>query len=777
MLVPFRGKTKTGFVVEVSDEVPEGEALRLLDLLDPEPILPVDLLALTKWVGEYYLCSWGEAIKAAVPPGLFRESHREIRLRESHPEALAAKLELRAPLQARIVRALAEGPVTLSRLVRDLGREGVSASVHELVRKGYVEVVQKLEGPKVRTVRVHTVRLRVPPEELGDRTVELERRAPRQAECLRVLWERGGEVKLSELEVRWRIGRDAVKRLQRKGLVEVAEEEVLRDPFAEVGGDPPVRAPLTIYQKEALKAVEEALEGGFYRTMLLWGVTGSGKTRVYLEAIDRALKLGKGAIVLVPEISLTPQTVRRFKGWFGDQVAVLHSGLSEGERYDAWRVVREGRRRIVIGARSAVFAPVPDLGLIVVDEEHETTYKQYDAAPRYHARDVAVVRMKMLGGMVILGSATPSLESYYNAIRGKFHLVKLPERIKGRPLPEVRVVDMREEDRGGRWPFSGILLRGIRERLERGEKVILLQNRRGYAAFVQCPECGYAFKCPHCRVSLTYHAAGRSLVCHYCGFRKTAPSICPQCGGMHLRLRGVGTERVEETLRKAFPDARVVRMDMDTTGRKGAHWRLLDRFGGEGDVLLGTQMVAKGLDYPEVTLVGVVSADVALSLPDFRAGERTFQLLTQVAGRTGRGEVPGEVVIQTYSPDDRAIRFAKNHDFEGYAREELKDREALGYPPFKRLILTCFRGKDEQKVQEVARRYGDALREREGVEVLGPVEAPLGRLRGYFRWHILLKGDHKALHRAWVETDRELRPEARRKEVSVAPDVDPVGML
>ncbi|HID09904.1 MAG TPA: primosomal protein N' [Candidatus Latescibacteria bacterium] len=777
VLVPFRGKARTGFVVGASDEAPEGDTLPLLDLLDSEPLLPSDLLDLTRWVGEYYLCSWGEAIKAAVPPGLFRESHREVCLKEADPETLAKTLEPKAPLQARIVRALSQGPVMLSRLVRNLGRDRVFASIYELARKGYVDVVQKLEGPRVRVVRLHTVRLKVPPEEVEDQIGELERRAPRQAECLKVLWERGGEVRLSELEGKWRIGRDAVRRLEGKGLVEVLEEEVVRDPFAEVEGEPPLRTPLTPHQEEALRTVEEALEGGFYRTVLLWGVTGSGKTRVYLEAIDKALELGKGAIVLVPEISLTPQTVRRFRGWFGDQVAVLHSGLSEGERYDAWRMLREGKRRIVIGARSAVFAPVPDLGLIVVDEEHETTYKQYDAAPRYHARDVAVMRMKMSGGVAVLGSATPSLESYYNAIEGKFHLVKLPERIMGRPLPEVRVVDMREEHKAGRWPFSDVLLQGIGERLGRGEKVILLQNRRGYAAFVQCPDCGHTFRCPHCQVTLTYHAAGRSVVCHYCGFRRSAPSLCPQCGGMHLRMRGVGTERVEEALKRAFPEAKVVRMDLDTTGRKGAHWRLLDRFGGEGDVLLGTQMVAKGLDYPEVTLVGVVSADVALSLPDFRAGEHTFQLLAQVAGRTGRGDIPGKVVIQTYSPDDRAIRFARKHDFEGYAVEELRDREALGYPPFRRLILVCFRGRKEGQVQEVARGYGEALRGWEGVEVLGPVEAPLGRLRGYFRWHLLLKGDHRAIHRAWVEVDRKLRPEARRKEVLVAPDVDPVGML
>ena len=772
VLVRFRGKVRTGFVVEVSDSAPNVEVSPILDIVDPEPVLPEDLLHLTRWVAEYYLCSWGEAIKAAVPSGLFRESHREVRPRVPDPEASARKLETRAPLQAEIMRSLSRGPVMLSGLVRRLGRTGVFSSVMELARKGYVDVVQKLDGPRLGTVRVRTVRLRVPREELDLRLAELEARAPRQAECLRVLWERGGEVRLSELEGRWRIGRDSVRRLQAKGLVDLVEEEVVRDPFAEVRGEPPDGSPLTSHQEEALRVVQEALEGGFYRTVLLWGVTGSGKTRVYLEAIDRALKLGKGAIVLVPEISLTPQTVRRFKGWFDEQVAVLHSGLSEGERYDAWRMVREGMRRIVIGARSAVFAPVPDLGLIVVDEEHETTYKQYDTSPRYNARDVAVVRMKMSKGVAILGSATPSLESYYNALKGKFVLVRLPERIRGRPLPEVEVVDMRK----GRWPFSDLLLEKVRERLERREKVILLQNRRGYAAFVQCPDCGHVFRCPHCRVSLTYHAAGRNLVCHYCGFRKKVPSSCPNCGGVHLRPRGLGTERVEEALERSFPEAEVVRMDLDTTGRKGAHWRLLDRFWSEGDVLLGTQMVAKGLDYPEVTLVGVVSADVSLSLPDFRAGERTFQLLTQVAGRTGRGDLPGEVVIQTYSPEERAIRFAVNHDFEGYAEEELRERKALGYPPFKRLLLIRFRGKEEAEVREVAEMYGEALK-RDGIEVLGPAEAPLGRLRGYFRWQVLLKGDHVSLHRAWAEADGRLRPEARRREVTVVPDMDPVGML
>lgn len=705
VLVRFRGKVRTGFVVEVSDSPPDVDVSPILEVMDQEPVLPEDVLRLTRWIADYYLCSWGEAIKAAVPSGLFKE-----------------------------VRS----------------------------------------GPRPGKVRVRTVRLRVPKDELDLRLSELEARAPRQAECLRVLWERGGEVRLSELESRWRIGRDSVGRLQEKGLVDLIEEEVVRDPFSEVEGEPPDGSPLTSHQEEALRVVGEALEGRFYRTVLLWGVTGSGKTRVYLEAIDMALKLGRGAIVLVPEISLTPQTVRRFKGWFGEQVAVLHSGLSEGERYDAWRMVREGMRRIVIGARSAVFAPVPDLGLVVVDEEHETTYKQYDSSPRYNARDVAVVRMRMSDGVAILGSATPSLESYYNALKGKFVLVRLPERIGKRPLPEVEVVDMR----GGlrKWPFSDLLLEKMRGRLERGEKVILLQNRRGYAAFVQCPDCGHIFRCPRCRLSLTYHAAGRNLVCHYCGFRKKVPSSCPGCGGVHLRPRGLGTERVEEALERSFPEAEVVRMDLDTTGRKGAHWRLLDRFWSEGDVLLGTQMVAKGLDYPEVTLVGVVSADVSLSLPDFRAGERTFQLLTQVAGRTGRGDLPGEVVIQTYSPQDRAIRFAANQDFEGYAEEELRERKALGYPPFKRLLLVRFRGKDGSEVRKVAEMYGEALKG-DGIEVLGPAEAPLGRLRGYFRWQVLLKGDHLSLHRAWAKADGKLRSEAKRRGVAVAPDVDPVGML
>ncbi|MCK5526927.1 MAG: primosomal protein N', partial [Candidatus Latescibacteria bacterium] len=590
------------------------------------------------------------------------------------------------------------------------------------------------------------------------------------------------EMPASILSRDYGIGPGSLKALEQKGWVRISWEEKIRDPFKEMSFEPSQRLTLTSAQRDALDGVKEAICAGTFRTVLLYGITGSGKTQVYIEAIAKTLAMGRSAIVLVPEISLTPQTVRRFRAHFGDEVAVLHSGLSGGERYDAWRMIRRGERKIVVGARSAVFAPLDNLGLIVVDEEHESTYKQYDTTPRYHARDVATVRARDAGAVVILGSATPSLESYRNAQAGKFALSRLPERIDDRRLPEVEIVDMRKEKEAGNWSFfSNSLKEGIAERLERKEQVILLQNRRGYASFIQCPDCGHAFHCPHCQVTLTYHASGRWLICHYCGLRRRAPSICPECHGHRLKYRGIGTERVEAELETLFPEARIVRMDRDTTGTKGAHYRLLERFRKkEADILLGTQMVAKGLDFAEVTLVGVISADTALNLPDFRAGERTFQLLTQVAGRTGRGDRTGWVIIQTYNPDDEAIRFARRHDFEGYAKMELANREELGYPPFGKLVRMLFRSKSEEAVQRISEQYGTALRKAVGgrVEVLGPVEAPMSRIKDYYRWHLLLRGKgSKSLRTLAMEVHRTGRADAKNHEVIVTIDVDPAGML
>lgn len=584
-------------------------------------------------------------------------------------------------------------------------------------------------------------------------------RAHRQRECYEFVEAAGGTAAIAHLGEQG-FSRGVLSGLVDRGVAALVDEEVERDPFAAIPPSPSPAEPLTAAQKGVLGPLLSATraDGG---TFLLRGVTGSGKTRVYIELLDEVVRRqGRGAIVLVPEIALTPQTVDRFRSRFGDDVAVLHSALSEGERYDAWRMLRSGARRIAVGARSAVFAPVRDLGAVVVDEEHESSYKQGEA-PRYHAREVAIVRARMAGAVCLLGSATPALESWANARRGKYTLLELPERVEGRPLPHVDVVDLRREradrrpvDRAARpgpLVLSEPLRAAVEARLERAEQVILLLNRRGYASFVQCRACGHVWQCGRCNVSLTYHRTRRRLICHYCFHEEATPTRCEECGSEQLSFRGLGTEQVERAVTELFPAARVARMDVDTTSGRWAHHEILGRVGRrEVDILLGTQMIAKGLDFHGVTLVGVINADVGLSLPDFRAGERTFQLLTQVAGRAGRGDTPGQVLIQTALPAHFAIRCALLHDYVAYADRELDERRDPPYPPHVRLANVVISGPDELRVQEaaelVATAASDAARGLHATDVhlLGPAPCAIDRIRERWRWHFLLRGGSAA---------------------------------
>jgi primosomal protein N' (replication factor Y) len=522
-------------------------------------------------------------------------------------------------------------------------------------------------------------------------------------------------------------------------------------------------------------------------TFLLHGVTGSGKTEVYLQAIAHALEQGKGAIVLVPEISLTPQTVERFKARFSSGplqtlVAVLHSHLSAGERHDEWHKIRQGRARIAIGARSAIFAPVEPLGLIVVDEEHEHSYKQ-EEAPRYHARDVAIVRGQMEGAVVVLGSATPSLESYYNCGKGKYTLLRLPERADDKKLPVVRIVDMRQTVRPGKGVplFSPQLKEAIARRVEQKEQVILFLNRRGYSTSLQCPLCGYVAECPNCSVSLTYHRHENKLCCHICAHVAPVPAVCPneKCRNPAIRYSGIGTQKVEATLAKLFPQARVVRMDSDSLKRKEDYRRILGDFRvGKIDILVGTQMIAKGLHFPNVTLVGIIYADLALHQPDFRAGERTFQLLTQVAGRAGRGDIEGEVFVQAFTPFHPAIQFARRHDFEGFYEQEMEFREQLKYPPVGRIALLTLKGRNEEKVKFSADYLKHELEKAVGsikdLVIAGPAAAPLAKAETYYRYQIMLRAPRMAtLSQRLALLIRSLTlPE----DVTLAVDIDPVNL-
>lgn len=654
-----------------------------------------------------------------------------------------------------------------------------------------VQALRVMLPPGARRAAVKPKFVRVVKRTLGaDETLaaarQLEKRAPRQAELLRLLAaaDGGGEgVRPADLVPGGDFPYASLAALIKKGLVEEGMVPDRRDPWARVDKVGAGAHPLTPHQQRCLDPVAAALASGEHGAFLLDGVTGSGKTEVYLHAIQACVGGGRTAICLVPEISLTPQLVGRFRAALGSGVAVLHSGLSAGERYDEWCRIARGEAPVVVGARSAVFAPLQNIGLIIIDEEHEPAYKQ-DEAPRYHARPVAEERARRWGAVLLCGSATPSLDSRARADRGEWGRLRLPRRIDDRPMPRVVPVDLRSEFKEGHKSlFSRPLTEAIEQCLDRGEQAILFLNRRGFATVVLCRECGYAVKCPHCAVSLTYHQAGMrrpggSLICHYCHYEGEPPLKCPECGGLDISFFGAGTERVESAARELFPEARILRMDSGTMTRKDSYRRAYRAFvSGEIDILIGTQMIAKGWDVPGVTVVGVISADTALHLPDFRSSERTHQLLVQVAGRAGRGDKPGTVFIQTFDPDHPAIAAACTGDGESFYAAELDMRRAAGFPPFGRLIRIVADGPSEGPVERAVTELAAGLREGAppGVQVLGPAPAALARLRGRHRWHLLIKGprggelrDHVARVRDGVEIPEEVR---------AAVDVDPVSML
>ncbi len=792
VLVPFGHRKLTGFVVSILDKTLLNDLKEIRDILDTEPIFTDEMLKLARWVADYYLASWGEVLEAALPKGISQESKRLIRLLGTWDLGKIQTQEGFSEKQRRLIQALwNHGPLYFQQLQQKVGTEGFSYNVEQLQKKGVIAVQQIVQRPKVRERTLNFIRLSeewLKDHNLDEEIEALTHKHLRQAEILKILQEFPDGLFQVDLLKQAKVSLSGLTSLVRKGIVVVEKREVFRDYYQALKPETPDKIELNSDQKRALQEILTWVEKGAFRTFLLYGVTGSGKTQVYMEALARVRQMGKSAIVLVPEISLTPQTVRRFKNFFGNRVAVLHSRMSAGERYDSWRRVQRGEYQIVIGPRSAVFAPVKNLGLIVVDEEQEATYKQYDMVPRYHARDVAIVRAKMNNALVVLGSATPSVESYFNAQNRKYTLITLPNRVQDIPMPQVEIVDMAKEKKTRRRNepiiFSARLLEKIQEKLTLHEQIILLQNRRGFSTYIVCQDCGYIEKCVNCDITLTYHREGNKLVCHYCNYQKPAPEVCPNCGGVRIRYSGIGTQRVEDELKFYFPRARIVRMDMDTTSRKGAHDQILRDFSrGLYDILLGTQMVAKGLDFPRVTLVGVISADTTLLIPDYRAAERTFQLLTQVAGRAGRKDKQGEVIIQTFSPKNHSILFAQKHDYLRFYASEIGQRRELVYPPFGKLIEIEFRGPEENVVSEYANRFAQLLDVQSPLyQVLGPSPAPLAKIQGNYRFHIILKGDrHKdpsgshlraAAKRAMKEFQKRYRP----RQVKISVDVDPVDL-
>ena len=624
--------------------------------------------------------------------------------------------------------------------------------------------------------------LEMTPDEAEEKADEIFDRSPSQSKILRALAAADGEAPLVNILKGTSTSRSSSGALERRGLIRI-EKRIVEpdDPLSPVRAErrPPHR--LTAEQQQAFAQIKNWIERETFHVVLLHGITSSGKTEVYMHAIAEVVERGRQAIVLVPEISLTPQTVRHFSSRF-DRLAVLHSHLTEADRRRQWQTIRRGEADVVIGARSAVFAPVPDLGLLVIDEEHENTFKQ-DNVPRYHARDVGIVRAGQSNALVILGTATPSLETYYNARTGKYTALRLTRRIGEHPLPPVEIVDMREEwaGKGRLRTISRRLEACVRNTLEKGRQALLFINRRGYSPFVHCTRCGFVLKCGRCDITLNYHRKINVAECHYCGYQQRPPDACPECGLEPMRYGGTGTEKVHDAVEKLFPDSTSIRMDSDTTRARRSHEQKLDAFRkGEADILVGTQMVAKGLDFPNVTTVGVVNADVALHLPDFRSRERTFQLLAQVAGRTGRGPAGGRVIVQTFMPAEPSIQAAAKHDYEEFAQNELPHRRRFRYPPFGRLIRIICRGRKLERIEDFTRELGKALRKlcseaTESLQVLGPNPAPVSQIRGRHRRHLLIKCPNS-------RSVRELLDEAQPllkgpSGIKVLVDVDPVSML
>jgi len=776
VLVPLGSRLMNGFVVQFLPSSDVADVRDITDILDPEPMLTREMVELTRWTGRYYMAAWGEVVRAALPPGSIRQNRCMITKR---PDPDADKTALHDAEQAILELLPDSGKVSLHYLRKRLGGEGLRYRLGRLEKKRMIDIEQVLSGPRIQTVKELWVRI----ERTPDRSAvqDMQRKAPRQAEAVQCLLEKGGDLPRSGISVALGV----LRRLQEQGIVRFYEKTRDRDPYGDLHPEKPDPVRPTSHQTAALKSIVAALNQGEFHPFLLYGVTASGKTQVYLEAIRHALDMGKTALVLIPEIALTPQAVYRYRSVFGEAVAVLHSRLSPGERYDAWRKIKCGRVSIALGPRSTVFAPLDRLGLIVVDEEHETSYKQADPSPRYHARDVAVYRARLNRCVVVLGSATPSLESFTNCDQGKYSLCELPHRIDRIPMPVVRLVS-RGTDQGpaSETILSPLLLERLARCLDQGEQAILLQNRRGYANFLRCAECGHIEECDHCDITLTFHQRGRLLKCHYCGFEKPAPDACARCGGATLAFRGVGTQRVEEALKSHFKDARVLRMDLDTTRRKGAHDAIVTAFErGDGDILLGTQMVAKGHDFPGVTLVGIISADTGLYFPDFRAGERTFQLITQAAGRAGRRDRQGEVIVQTMVPDHPVLIFAMKHDYSAFYRETMRQRQELGYPPWGRLMVVRFSGPSVQAVSAAAARFAGLARMPSWMDMLGPVAAPLSRIKAMYRYHITFRSpkDHdpagQNLRRVVREILLRYQHAHMNPRVRIVLDMDPVDML
>jgi len=765
VLVPLGKRTVTGIIVDVTDESESSKLKEIFELLDEEPVFKPNFLELTKWIADYYITSWGITLNAALPQGMSPKSLLKVEIDKPLTEVDIQLLEKKAPRRAELYREFLNhfDPISVSSLENIMNSKSIMPQINALEKMGAIQCKRVLQGsakPKTQKAVRISDEIFNDKAKLKDILDELDAKAPKQSLMLSHLFLLRMNSTIPALAA------DALKQvncspqtitaLEKKGYVETFYVEIDRSKELLQGENLSTRneaeLELTAEQESALDKIIESIKQHSSKPFLLHGVTGSGKTLIYIHIIEEALNRGKTALILVPEISLTPQLIDRFERVFPDQIAVLHSKMSEGQKYDSWRAILNGKVKIVLGARSALFAPLTNLGIIIVDEEHEHTYKQDSPAPRYNARDAAVVRAKIEQCSIVLGSATPSLESMYNANSGKYSLLNITQRADGASMPKIKIIDTLNAKKTGQMdgPFSKELIQEIIHRMQRKEGVILMQNRRGFSVLLECPDCGNVPMCKDCDVAMTYHKSSNQLRCHYCGWTIRAYKECPECGYPKLNELGTGTQKIEKILEEVLIregyEPKILRMDLDTTRRKGSHRKILHSFAsGETDILVGTQMVAKGLDIARVTLVGVINADLQLFMPDFRASERTYQLLTQVSGRAGRtGSKPGRVIIQTSHPESSAITSVLHTSYDMFYNLEVSHRRSAKYPPFTRFVLIEFTGINEELVDKHSILFSRYLPVNHNViDVLGPVQPNIPKLRKYFRRQIVIKSSKK----------------------------------
>ena len=784
VLVPFRNRKVVGFVVKKIEEPPQDLPARttlkeILELIDPLSLISTELFHLAEWVSDYYFASKGEVLRSCIPPKSNPRSRQTVVLLQGGLDALerddlTSELSLKERNLLRVLRE--HQALETKELGQRAGFEIGERDLRGLVFNQCVQIQHELARPAVAPRVQKSVALR---PEVDTQSLKL---TPQQNRVVQALKARAESVSVSVLLEELSISPSALNSLHRRDLVVFSSEAVRRDPLKQVSSQSAShQRSHTSEQINVLRELLDALASAVFVPALLHGVTGSGKTEVYLCLIEATLQRGRTALMLMPEIGLTPRVAEEFRRRLGRDIAILHSGLSDGERFDEWWRIKRGEARVVIGTRSALFAPLENLGLIVVDEEHDPSYKQQES-PRYHARDTALVRGKLAGALVVLGSATPAVETFHNARTGKYRYLRMMSRVQSRPLPEVTLVDMREEFKVTGKPalLSGTFQEQVAQRLERKEQVLVLLNRRGFSASVLCRSCGQNIQCRNCSISLTFHRAVGRLVCHYCSYEQRVPKLCPKCSSEHLYFQGEGTEKVEAMLEKLFPRAKIARLDRDAAKRKNAHATILRRFqNGETDILAGTQMISKGHDFHNVTLAAILSADSSLSFPDFRCAERTFHLLSQMSGRPGRGELPGQVLIQTFHPEHYCLKLVAQHDYDGFFEKEIRFRKVMHYPPFTSLANLLVRDRNLEKAASLINSIGRIVQTLAGgqVRLLGPAISPLAKLKSEHRFQLLIKAKTRQQLREVLKQSL-MRAETEGLETSkLHVDIDPQNIM